>query len=40
MTQFCNTNLFLKSVLNMNVKLYKYLPSKIKKLGNFNCFRK
>jgi hypothetical protein len=24
----------------MGVKLYKYLPSKIKKLENFNCFRK
>jgi hypothetical protein len=23
----------------MIVKLYKYLPSKIKKLGNFNHFR-
>jgi len=24
----------------MRVKLYKYLPSKIKKLDNFNRFRK
>jgi len=30
-TQFCNTSLFQKSVLNMHVKLYKYLPSNIKK---------
>jgi hypothetical protein len=39
-TQFCNTSLFQKSVINMGVTLYKYLPSKIKKLENFNCFRK
>jgi hypothetical protein len=39
-TQFCNTSLFQKSVMNMGVKLYKYLFSKIKKLENFNCFRK
>ena len=39
-TQFYNTTLFQKSVLNMGVKLYKYLPSKIKKLDNFNRFRK
>jgi len=31
---------FQVSVLNMSVKLYKYLPSKIKKLDNFNRFRK
>jgi hypothetical protein len=30
-TQFCNASLFQKSVMNMGVKLYKYLPSKIKK---------
>jgi hypothetical protein len=24
----------------MGVTLYKYLPSKIKKLENFNCYRK
>ena len=30
--QFCSTTLFQKSVLNMGVELYKYLPSKIKKL--------
>jgi hypothetical protein len=39
-TQFRNTSLFQKSVLNMGVKLYKYLPSKIKKLDNFDCFKK
>jgi len=39
-TQFCDTSLFQKSVLNVGVKLYKYLPSKIKKLENFNRFRK
>jgi len=32
--------LFQKSVLNMNVKLYKYLPSKIKILDHFNHFKK
>jgi hypothetical protein len=40
LTQFCNTTLFKKHVLNMGVKLYKHLPSKIKKLDNFNHFRK
>jgi len=35
-TQFCNTALFQKSVLNMSVKLYKFLPSKIKTSDNFN----
>jgi hypothetical protein len=39
-TQFCNTPLFQKSVINMGIKLYKNLPSKIKKLENFKCFRK
>jgi hypothetical protein len=39
-TQFCNTTLFQKSVLNTGDKLYKYLPLKIKKLYNFNHFRK
>jgi len=24
----------------VGVKLYRYLPSKIKKLDNFNCFRR
>jgi hypothetical protein len=33
-TQFCYTTLFQVSVLNRGVKLYKYLPSKIKKLDN------
>jgi hypothetical protein len=39
-TQFCNTTLFQISVLNTVIKLYKYLPSKMKKLDNLNCFRK
>jgi hypothetical protein len=39
-TQICNTSLLQKSVINMAVKLYTYLSSKIKKLENFNCFRK
>ena len=39
-TQFLNTSFFQKSVLNVGVKLYRYLPSKIKKLDNFNCFRR
>jgi hypothetical protein len=38
--QFCNTSLLQKSVINMGVKLYKYLPSKITKLKDFSCFRK
>ena len=39
-TQFFNTTLFQKSVLNVGVKFYKYLPLKIKKLYNFNRFRR
>jgi len=39
-TQLCNTTLFQKSVLNVGVKFYKYLPSKFKKLDNFNRFRR
>ena len=39
-TQFCNITLFQKSVLNMGVKLYNFLPSKIKKLDDFNRFKK
>jgi hypothetical protein len=39
-TQFCNTALFQINVLKTGVKLHKYLPSKIKKLDNFNHFRK
>jgi len=39
-TQFCNTTSFQKSVFNTGVTLYKYLPSTIKKLDNFNHFRK
>jgi hypothetical protein len=31
-TEFCNTVLFQKSVINMGVNLYKFLPSKIKNL--------
>jgi len=30
-TKFCNISLFQKSVLNMDVKLYKYSTLKIKK---------
>jgi hypothetical protein len=33
--QFCNASLFQKSVIDMGIKLYKYLPSKIEKLENF-----
>ena len=39
-TEFCNTSLFQKSVINMGIRLYKFLPKEIKKLDNFNCFRK
>jgi hypothetical protein len=31
-TQICSKSLFQKSVINMGVKLYKYLPLKIKKI--------
>jgi hypothetical protein len=34
-TQFGNTSLFQMSMINMVVKLYKYLSSKIKKIGKF-----
>ena len=39
-TQSRNTSLLQNSVLHMGVRLYKHLPLKIKKLGNFNQFRK
>jgi hypothetical protein len=38
--QFCNSSLLQNSVLHMGVRLYKRLPLKIKKLDNFNQFRK
>jgi hypothetical protein len=34
-TQLCSTSQFKKSVINMGIK-----PPEIKKLENFNCFRK
>ena len=39
-TQFRNTSLLQNSVLHMGVRLYKRLPLKIKKLDNFNQFKK
>jgi hypothetical protein len=39
-TQSRNTSLFQNSVLHMGIRLYKCLPLKIKKLDNFNQFRK
>jgi hypothetical protein len=39
-TQFCNTSLFQKRAIKIGVKLYKHLPLKIKKLENFNRFRR
>ena len=39
-TQSRNTSLLQNSVLHMGVKLYRCLPLKIKKLDNFNQFRK
>jgi hypothetical protein len=38
--QTSNTSLLQKSVLHMGIRLYKHLPLKIKKLDNFNQFRK
>jgi len=35
-----NTSLYQKSVINMGIRLYKFLPKEIKKLDNFNCFLK
>jgi hypothetical protein len=29
-----------KSVLNTGIKLFKHLPVRIKKVDNFNCFKK
>jgi hypothetical protein len=31
--QFCNTVLFLKSVINMRIKLYNEVPDSIQKTG-------
>jgi hypothetical protein len=39
-TKSHNTSLLQNSVLHMGVRLYKHLPLKIKKLDNFNQFRK
>ena len=39
-TEFCNTSLYQKSVINMGIRLYKFLPKEIKKLYNFNCLKK
>jgi len=39
-TRSRNTPLLQNSVLYMGVRLYKRLPLKIKKLDNFNQFRK
>ena len=39
-TQSHNTSLLQNSVLHMGVRLYKRLPLKMKKLDNFNQFRK
>jgi hypothetical protein len=39
-TQSHNTSLLQNSVLHMGVRLYRCLPLKIKKLDNFNQFRK
>ena len=39
-TEFCNTSLYQKSVINMGIRLYKFLPKEIKELDNFNCFKK
>ena len=39
-THSLNTSLLQNSVLHMGVRLYKHLPLKIKKLYNFNQFRK
>jgi hypothetical protein len=39
-TQFFNTTVSQKSVLNVGFKLYKYFPLKIKKLDDFHGFRR
>jgi hypothetical protein len=39
-THFCKTALLQKSVLNTGIKLFKHLPVRIKKVDNFNCFKK
>jgi hypothetical protein len=39
-TYSCNTSSLQKSVINMGVKLYKYLPLRIKKMDGLKQFRK
>jgi len=34
----CNTLLFKRSVINMGIKLYNKMPTKIKQLGSFRDF--
>jgi len=35
----CNTSLFKKSVINMGIKLYNKMPSKIKQLESYRDFK-
>ena len=37
-TQFCRTDIFKKSVINLGTKLYNKLPNYIKKLIEFKTF--
>jgi len=38
--QFCDTDLFQKSVVNMGIKLHNKVPESVKKLDNFKIFKK
>jgi hypothetical protein len=38
--QFCNTDLFEKSVVNMGIRLYNKVPDHIKDLENYKFFKK
>jgi hypothetical protein len=38
--QFCNMDLFKKSVVNMRIRLYNKVPDHIKDLENYKFFKK
>jgi hypothetical protein len=39
-TQFCRTDIFKKSVINLGTKLYNKLPNYLKNLENLKSFKK
>ena len=36
----CNTSLFKMSVMNMGIRLYSKMPTRIKQLDSFRCFKR